>query len=79
MDDITEFYASTRQQADALRRRAGDEIDWDAVADEIEALGRSGKEGSRIAARYSPAAPSPVALPAGTSIWHLALFNSRSA
>jgi len=51
MDDITEFYAWTRQQADALRRRAGDEIDWDAVADEIEALGRSEKRevGSRLA------------------------------
>ena len=31
------------QQADALRRRAANEIDWDNVAEEIESLGRSDK------------------------------------
>jgi len=45
MEDITDFYAWTRQQAEALRRRAGkdadNEIDWENVAEEIEALGRS--------------------------------------
>jgi len=46
-----DFYAWTQQQADALRRRARNEIDWDEVAEEIEALGRSEKReiGSRLA------------------------------
>jgi len=41
MDDITDFHAWSLRQAEALRRRAGNEIDWDNVAGEIEALGRS--------------------------------------
>ena len=55
MDDITDFYTWTRQQAEALRRRAGkdadNEIDWENVAEEIEALGRgdSREIGSRLA------------------------------
>ena len=54
MDDITDFYAWTRQQAEALRRRAGkdadNEIDWENVAEEIESLGRSDRRaiGSRL-------------------------------
>ena len=31
----------SERQADALRRRAANEIDWENVADEIEAVGRS--------------------------------------
>jgi uncharacterized protein DUF29 len=31
----------SEQQADALRRRAANEIDWENVAEEIEAVGRS--------------------------------------
>jgi hypothetical protein len=30
----------SERQADALRRRAADEIDWENVAEEIEAVGR---------------------------------------
>jgi hypothetical protein len=39
------------RQADALRRRAGNEIDWDNVAEEIDAVGRSVRFelGNRIA------------------------------
>jgi hypothetical protein len=37
-DDIA---AWSERQADALRRRASNEIDWDNVAEEIESLGRS--------------------------------------
>src|SRR4051794_8565468 len=33
--------AWAEQQADALRRRASNEIDWDNLAEEIESLGRS--------------------------------------
>jgi hypothetical protein len=33
----------SERQADALRRRASNEIDWDNVAEEIESLGRSDK------------------------------------
>jgi hypothetical protein len=35
--------AWSEQQADALRRRAANEIDWDNVAEEIESLSRSDK------------------------------------
>jgi uncharacterized protein DUF29 len=31
----------SEQQAEALRRRAANEIDWDNIAEEVEALGRS--------------------------------------
>lgn len=34
MDDSTDFYRWMQKQADALRRRAGDELDWDGLADE---------------------------------------------
>jgi hypothetical protein len=37
----TDLYEWTRTQADALRRRAANEIDWDNVAEEIESLGRN--------------------------------------
>lgn len=40
----------TKVQADALRRRAANEIDWENLAEEIESVGRSEKReiGSRI-------------------------------
>lgn len=38
---IKDFHAWTEQQADALRRRAANEIDWDNLLEEIETLGRS--------------------------------------
>lgn len=37
----TDFFDWTRTQADALRRRSGNEVDWDNVAEELETLGRS--------------------------------------
>jgi len=37
----TDLYQWTRAQADALRRRAANEIDWGNVAEEIESLGTS--------------------------------------
>lgn len=33
-------YAWAREQADALRRRSANEIDWENVAEEIESLGK---------------------------------------
>ena len=36
-----DLVAWTEKQADALHRRAANEIDWDNVAEEIESLGRS--------------------------------------
>ncbi|MBV9289007.1 MAG: DUF29 domain-containing protein [Hyphomicrobiales bacterium] len=43
MNDLYEAdrYAWTKAQADALRRRASNEIDWDHVAEEIAGLGTS--------------------------------------
>ena len=37
----SDVYEWTKEQADALRRRAADELDWDNLAEEIESLGRS--------------------------------------
>jgi hypothetical protein len=37
----SDLYEWTKAQADALRRRAADEVDWDNVADEIESFGSS--------------------------------------
>jgi hypothetical protein len=37
----SDLYAWTKEQVDALRRRATNEIDFDNLAEEIEALGRS--------------------------------------
>jgi Domain of unknown function DUF29 len=36
-----DLYAWTKEQADLLRQRAANEIDWDNLAEEIEAVGRS--------------------------------------
>ena len=46
----TDLYAWTKAQADALRRRASNELDWDNLAEEIETLGRSDRRqiGSRL-------------------------------
>ena len=38
--DVTEW---TKEQADALRRRAANELDWDNLAEEIESLGISNR------------------------------------
>ncbi len=35
----TDVYEWTKEQADALRRRAANELDWDNLAEEIESLG----------------------------------------
>jgi hypothetical protein len=45
MSDLydTDAAAWSEQQADALRRRAANEIDWDNVAEEIESSSRSDK------------------------------------
>ena len=43
MSDLyeTDFALWSERQAAALRRRAGNEIDWENVAEEIESLGKS--------------------------------------
>ncbi len=38
--DVNEW---TKEQADALRRRAANELDWDNLAEEIESLGSSNR------------------------------------
>jgi hypothetical protein len=47
----TDVAAWVEQQADALRRRAANEIDWENVAEEIESLARSDRReiGDRLA------------------------------
>ena len=39
-----DFYAWTQDQAEKLRVRAHNDIDWESVAEEIETLGRSDKK-----------------------------------
>ena len=47
-----DFYGWTQDQADALRRRSANEIDWDNLLTEIEGLGNSARSElrSRLAA-----------------------------
>jgi Domain of unknown function DUF29 len=45
----SDLYAWTKEQADALRRRASNALDWDHLAEEIESLGTSQR--SEIRAR----------------------------
>jgi hypothetical protein len=40
----TDFYAWTREQAQALRARQGEALDWNNLAEEIESMGRSDAE-----------------------------------
>ena len=42
-DYDTDVLAWSERQAELLRRRAANEIDWDNIAEEIEAVGRSQK------------------------------------
>jgi hypothetical protein len=53
MSDLYEkdTYTWALQQADALRRRSANEIDWENVAEEIESVGRS--EASELRSRYT--------------------------
>jgi Domain of unknown function DUF29 len=44
MNYDADFYAWTKAQADALRRRAANEVDWDNLAEEIESAGRSDRK-----------------------------------
>ena len=44
-------YTWAMQQADALRRRSANEIDWDNVAEEIESVGKS--QSSELRSRYA--------------------------
>ncbi|MCG8443591.1 MAG: DUF29 domain-containing protein [Caulobacterales bacterium] len=47
----TDAYTWALKQADALRRRSADEIDWDNVAEEIEAVART--EARALRSRYA--------------------------
>ena len=46
-----DFYSWAQRQADALRHRSGNEIDWDNVAEEIESWGRS--QAAELRSRYT--------------------------
>jgi len=47
----TDFALWSGRQADAIRRRADNEIDWDNVAEEIESLGNNNRR--ELAGRIS--------------------------
>jgi hypothetical protein len=36
-----DYYSWTKAQADALKRRSANELDWDLLSEELDALGRS--------------------------------------
>ncbi|MGZ8364551.1 MAG: DUF29 domain-containing protein [Caulobacteraceae bacterium] len=46
----TDFHAWAHEQADAVRRRSVNEIDWDNIAEELESLGKS--QASQLHSRY---------------------------
>jgi hypothetical protein len=45
-----DFYSWTREQADALKRRSANELDWENLAEELETLGRT--EARELYSRY---------------------------
>lgn len=45
-----DYWAWTQKQADALRRRSGNELDWDLLAQELDALGAT--EERELRSRY---------------------------
>lgn len=45
-----DFYTWAMSQADAVRRRSANEVDWDNVAEELESLGRG--EARELSSRY---------------------------
>ena len=53
MTDLYErdTYSWAMQQADALRRRSANEVDWDNVAEEVESVGKS--QASELRSRYA--------------------------
>ncbi len=42
-----DFHDWALAQADAIRRRSANEMDWDNIAEEVESLGRSQRGGLR--------------------------------
>jgi hypothetical protein len=53
MSDLYEadYWAWTQRQAEALRRRSGNELDWDLLAQELDALGAT--EERELRSRYA--------------------------
>lgn len=47
----SDTYTWAMQQADALRRRSANEIDWENVAEEVESVGKS--QASELRSRYA--------------------------
>ena len=47
---VTDTYTWAMRQADALRRRSANEVDWENVAEEIESVGKS--EARELRSRY---------------------------
>ncbi|MBL8558596.1 MAG: DUF29 domain-containing protein [Hyphomonadaceae bacterium] len=45
-----DFYSWTKEQADALKRRSANELDWDKLAEELNSLGTS--EEMELGSRY---------------------------
>lgn len=45
-----DYYSWTREQADALKRRSANELDWDRLAEELNSLGTS--EEKELGSRY---------------------------
>jgi hypothetical protein len=45
-----DYYSWTKEQADALKRRSANELDWDRLAEEMDALGAS--EERELNSRY---------------------------
>ncbi len=45
-----DYYSWTKEQADALKRRSANELDWDLLAQELDALGAS--EERELESRY---------------------------
>jgi hypothetical protein len=47
-----DFFAWTQTQADALRRRSANELDWDNLVEEIDSMGR--QQRSELHSHFTP-------------------------
>ena len=74
-----DFYTWTKTQADALRRRSANELDWDHIGEELDALGRTEERelGSRYRVLLAHLLKWIVQTERRSRSWELTILNQR--
>ena len=71
----SDLYAWTKEQADALRRRASNALDWDNLAEEIEILGTSNLDQIESPVENLDSSPTEMEISAGIAVRELARID----